>query len=115
MNAVLSAPRATERPTQVAGQKVCRSFLVNLEHGLHARPCAMLVRSLQPYQVSVFVELNGETASGKSILGLMSLAAGFGSNITFTITGQDAFSAMTKVEQLFETNFGANRPSGSQG
>lgn len=106
MNATLSAPSSLERPKDVAGQKVCQSFMVNLEHGLHARPCAMLVRALQPLHVSVVVASHDEQASGKSILGLMSLAAAFGANLTFTITGPDALQAMAKVAQLFETRFG---------
>ena len=65
----------------------------------------MLVKTLQPYLSTVEVESNGEKASGKSILGLMSLGAGPGSNITFTIEGEDAFQAMSELERLFSTNF----------
>jgi phosphotransferase system HPr (HPr) family protein len=115
MNAMLSAPSAIERPKEMAGQKLCRSFRVNLEHGLHARPCAMLVKTLQPLHVSVVVASQGEQASGKSILGLMSLAAAFGDDLAFTITGPDAFQAMTKVAQLFETRFGTTGGSGDSG
>lgn len=106
MNAVVSA-HGLARPTERAVEAVRRSFIVRLEHGLHARPCAMLVQVVQPFLVTVEVEVNGEKASGKSILGLMSLAAGFGSKITFTIAGQNAFQAMAGVERLFATHFGA--------
>ena len=83
-----------------------RSFVINLVQGLHARPCAMLVKTLQPYKIAVEVEANGEKASGKSILGLMSLAAGHGDRISFSLAGEDAPAAMARVEQLFQTNFG---------
>ena len=83
--------------------------MINLAHGLHARPCAMLVKALQPYRIAVEVEANGEKASGKSILGLMSLAAGHGDRITFSLAGEDALAAMAGVEQLFQTNFGQSQ------
>jgi len=86
---------------------VSSSFVLELEHGLHARPCAMLVQTLQRYSVVAEVEVNGEKASGKSILGLMALAAGQGSKMTFTLVGENAFEAMGEVERLFESHFGA--------
>jgi len=84
---------------------VRRTFVLNVKQGLHARPCAMLVKTLQPYRLSVEVEAHGEKASGTSILGLMSLAAGFGSRITFTIVGNQAPEAMELVDALFKSNF----------
>lgn len=113
MTAVLSSSRPNVRPGLVPKQAAQRSFVVNLEHGLHARPCAILVKTLQPYRSGVLVELNGETASGKSILGLMALAAGPGSTISFTIQGEDAFEAIAQVERLFATNFDASQASAS--
>ena len=82
-----------------------RSFVVNLEHGLHARPCALLIKRLKPFRAEVLVEANREQASGHSIMGLMALAAGLGSSVTFTISGPDAPEAMLAVEHLFETQF----------
>jgi phosphocarrier protein HPr len=82
-----------------------QSFLVNTKHGLHARPCALLVKTLMPFRSEVLVEANGEEASGHSIMGLMALAAGFGCRITFTITGEDAAEAMEVVRSLFATHF----------
>ena len=87
------------------GSSVRRSFVVGLEHGLHARPCALLIKTLRPFASDVLVESNGEQASGHSIMGLMMLAAGSGCRITFTITGPDALDAMAAVEQLFATGF----------
>ena len=82
-----------------------QTFLVNLLHGLHARPCALLVKRLQRFQANVEVEANGERASGHSIMSLMALAASYGSEVTFTITGADAAEAMAVVTRLFETHF----------
>ena len=111
MSAVLSSRRPNVRPGLVPEQATHRSFVVNLEHGLHARPCAILVKTLQQYRSNVLVELNGETASGKSILGLMALAAGPGSTISFTLQGEDAFEAIAQVERLFATNFDVSQAS----
>jgi len=105
MNAVVSPRPVEARRSQAASQEIRRTFVVNLEHGLHARPCAALVKALQPYHLTVDVEVNGEQASGKSILGLMALGAGYRSNITFTMAGEKVFEAMAEVERLFSTNF----------
>src|SRR5579864_7971089 len=113
MTAVSSSRRPNARPGLVPKQATQRSFVLNLEHGPHARPCAILVKTLQSYRSSVLVELNGETASGKSILGLMALAAGPGSTINFTIQGEDAFEAIAQVERLFATNFEVSHASSS--
>jgi phosphotransferase system HPr (HPr) family protein len=107
MNAVASTRTVETRRAASGAQTLRRSFVLNLEHGLHARPCAVLVKTLQPYHLEVEVEVNGEIASGKSILGLMALGAGYGSNVTFAMTGEKAFEAMAKVERIFATNFEA--------
>lgn len=108
MNAAVSARPLPHRPALPQPHRVRRTFVVNLEHGLHARPCAMIVRALQPYQATVDVEANGETASGKSILGLMALAAEHGAKLTFTAVGKDSFNALAAVEQVFASRFGTN-------
>ncbi len=95
------APRYSRPPVQTLRQ----TFVLNLEHGLHARPCALLIKTLVPFRCDVQVEANGERANGHSIMGLMALAAAKGSKITFTITGQSAPAAMAAVSQVFETNF----------
>jgi phosphocarrier protein HPr len=81
------------------------TFVINLEHGLHARPCALLVKTLRPFACEVTVEANGERASGHSIMSLMALAAGHGTAATFTMAGPDAPAAMAAVSHLFETRF----------
>jgi len=105
MNTVVFSRRPDPRRTQAVAQTVRRTFVVNVEHGLHARPCALLVKTVAPYRSTVEVEADGNTASAKSILGLMALGAGYGSEITFTIVGDDAFQAMAAVHRLFHTQF----------
>ena len=105
MNAVVSE-RSVSGHGAGEPAAVCQSFVVNLEHGLHARPCAMLVQAVQRFHGTVEVEVNGEKASGKSILGLMSLAAGYGAKVTYTIIGEHAHQTMANVERVFTSDFG---------
>lgn len=81
--------------------RVSETFPVPLLHGLHARPCALIVKVLHPFMADAKVEMQGAVASGHSILGLMSLAAGPGSKVTFTFTGKDAVPALAAVRKLF--------------
>jgi phosphocarrier protein HPr len=82
-----------------------QTFVLDLAYGLHARPCALLVKTLRPFRCLVEVQANGQQADGKSVMGLMALAAGRGSKITFTMTGEDAAPAMAAVSRVFETHF----------
>jgi phosphotransferase system HPr (HPr) family protein len=93
------APDGPNKPT------LRQTFAMTNRNGLHARPCALLVKTLRPFACEVKVEHDGATASGNSILGLMSLAVGFGSKLTFIINGSEAARAMAAVQQLFETQF----------
>jgi phosphocarrier protein HPr len=82
------------------------TFVMTNRHGMHAQPCALLVKTLRPFACEVKVERDdGEAASGKSILGLMALAAGFGSKLTFMISGSEAARVMAAGQQLFKTQF----------
>ena len=65
----------------------------------------MLVKILRYYHSTVTVEANGNMASGNSIWGMLTLAAGYGVQITFTIVGEDASQAMAAVHHLFDACF----------
>lgn len=93
------APDGPTKPT------LRQTFAMTNRNGLHARPCALLVKTLRPFACEVKVEHDDTTASGNSILGLMSLAAGFESKLTFIIGGSEAARALAAVQRLFETQF----------
>ena len=93
------APVRADKPT------LRQTFTMTNCKGLHARPCALLVKTLRHLACDVTVESGDATASGHSILGLMALAAGFGSKLTFVITGSKAARAMGAVQRLFDTQF----------
>jgi phosphocarrier protein HPr len=73
--------------------------------GIHARPAAMFVKTASRFDCSVLVEKDGETVNGKSIMGLMMLAAGPGSKLTVHCEGQDATKAAQELESLLHRKF----------
>ena len=73
--------------------------------GIHARPAAMVVRITNKFKAEVFVEKDDEQVNGKSIMGLMMLAAGKGSKVKFVASGADAEAMLTEIEALFARKF----------
>jgi phosphocarrier protein len=73
--------------------------------GIHARPAAMIVRVTNKFKAEVFVEKDDEQVNGKSIMGLMMLAAAKGSKIKFVATGEDAEGMLNELEALFAKKF----------
>ena len=73
--------------------------------GIHARPAAMFVKTANKFQSDITVEKDGEQVNGKSIMGLMMLAAGQGSKLIITAEGHDAEAAVLELESLFQRKF----------
>jgi len=82
-----------------------RDFMVHNKLGIHARPAAMFVKTANRFHCEIFVEKDGEKVNGKSIMGLMMLAAGPGSKLTVSAHGQDASQALAELEMLIERKF----------
>ncbi len=82
-----------------------RDFLVSNKLGIHARPAAMFVKTANRFRCDIFVEKDGEKVNGKSIMGLMMLAAGPGSILTVSAHGQDASQALAELQTLLESKF----------
>lgn len=74
--------------------------------GLHARPAAMLVKTATAFKSDVFLARDGQVVNGKSIMGVMMLAANLGTEITITVKGADEEKAMEALVGLFESKFG---------
>jgi len=74
--------------------------------GLHARAAARLVQLAAGFDCEITVTLNGKKVSGKSIMGIMMLAAAKGSSIEITTAGVDEVEAMAQLEQLILDKFG---------
>jgi len=73
--------------------------------GIHARPAAMFVKVANRFGCDIFVEKDGEKINGKSIMGLMMLAAGPGSKVTLHVRGNDASAAIAELEELVKRKF----------
>ena len=73
--------------------------------GIHARPAAMFVKTANRFACDIFVEKDGEKINGKSIMGLMMLAAGPGSKLTIHANGADAPQALAEIEALMQRKF----------
>lgn len=82
-----------------------RMFEVTNKMGIHARPAAMIVRIANKHDVEIYVERDGELVNGKSIMGLMMLAAGEGSKLKFIASGPDAKSVLDEMQELFKSKF----------
>jgi phosphocarrier protein HPr len=85
---------------------VTKDFRVTNKLGIHARPAAQFVKAANRFSCSIFVERDGEKVNGKSILGLMMLAAGPGSILTIHAQGFDASQAIAELQTLIESGFG---------
>ncbi len=81
-------------------------FTIKNRHGLHARPAAMLVKIASQYESDIFIMKEGLEINGKSIMGVMMLAAEIGSEITIRTSGHDEDLAMDALTDLFENKFG---------
>jgi len=88
-----------------ANQQLVKELVVQNKMGIHARPAAMIVRITNKFKAEVFVEKEEEQVNGKSIMGLMMLAAGKGSLVKFLATGDDAAQMLNELEQLFVRKF----------
>ncbi len=74
--------------------------------GLHARPAAVFVQTANRFESSVEVQKEDLKIDGKSIMGIMTLAAEMGSSITVRVTGKDATATLEALAKLIESNFG---------
>jgi len=74
--------------------------------GLHARAAAQLVQTANRFRADVTIEKDGNEVNGKSIMGLLMLAAPQGSRITVTVSGEDAAEAMKVIGTLINDGFG---------
>src|SRR5688572_20799426 len=85
--------------------KVTKELVVSNKLGIHARPAALFVKTANRFTCDIFVEKDGETVNGKSIMGLMMLAAGPGSKLMISAQGGDAARAVVEIEELMKRKF----------
>jgi phosphocarrier protein len=87
------------------GNKIAKEIEIVNKLGLHARPCAKFVKLANTFRCDVWVLKDDDTVNGKSIMGLMMLAAGIGSRLMITCEGTDAEQALEAIEKLILSKF----------
>lgn len=85
-----------------------QEFTICNKLGMHARPAAQFVKRASKYACSIWVEKDEEQVNGKSIMGLMMLAAGHGAKLVITAEGSDAEAALQELGSLIQNGFDDN-------
>ena len=80
--------------------------IIRNKRGLHARASAKVVEASARFQSEIHVVKDGNAVNGRSIMGLMMLAASIGSEVEITAQGPDAMEALTAMLALVEAKFG---------
>lgn len=83
-----------------------RKVVVPNRAGLHTRPASMIVRVAAKFQSEFFIRKDGYEINGKSIIGVMTLAAEQGASLTLLFNGPDEAAAAEAMQDLFEGGFG---------
>ena len=86
-------------------QTAQREFVVINKLGIHARPAALFVKAANRFTCNILVEKDGEQINGKSIMGLMMLAAGPGSTLVVNCEGDDCQEALAEIDALIKRKF----------
>ena len=92
--AAAQTPSTARRTVEICNQK-----------GLHARAAARFVKTAAQFEADIWVRKNGTAVSGRSIMGLMMLAAASGALVEISATGPDAATAVESLARLIECKF----------
>ena len=84
---------------------VRKTFKITNKQGLHARPAALFVRTAARYSSEIWVTKDDDEVNGKSIMGLMMLAAEYGSEVEVRVEGADEEAAIDELDRLFSGGF----------
>jgi phosphocarrier protein HPr len=95
----------SRKKAEVPSHRLEKEIVIWNRNGLHARPAAMFVKTANRYRAELWVEKDGERVNGKSIMGLMMLAAGKGSALKLIAEGPDAEKVLTEIQELIESRF----------
>lgn len=83
-----------------------RKITVTNKTGLHARPAALLVQTASKFSSDITLVKEGSEVNAKSIMGIMALGAGQGTELTIKVSGADEEEALNALLELFNSNFG---------
>jgi phosphocarrier protein HPr len=88
--------------------KVSRKIEIKNKLGLHARAAALLVQTANRFSAQITLSKDGQTADGRSIMGVLTLAATQGSKIQVEAVGDDAEQAVKAIERIVDKRFNEN-------
>jgi len=83
-----------------------REVTIRNRAGLHTRPASMLVKTASQFDADVYLRRDNYEINGKSVIGVMTLAAEQGATLTLVVEGADEAEAADAIEALFEDGFG---------
>jgi phosphocarrier protein len=83
-----------------------RTFTIQNSLGMHARPAAMVVQAANRFRSDIQFEKDGLQINAKSIMGVLTLAAGRGASVVVVCEGDDAAEALAALAKIFESGFG---------
>jgi len=90
------------------GKIVVYELVIENRSGLHARPAAAFVKTANRFRAEITVTKDGDSVNGKSIMGLLTLAAARGTKLVIEAEGEDAAEAVDAIQSLVEGNFNEN-------
>ncbi|SHK07057.1 HPr family phosphocarrier protein [Paramaledivibacter caminithermalis] len=79
------------------------TVVVNNKSGLHARPAGLFVRTANKFKASITVSKNGRSVNGKSIMGILGIAASKGDELEIIAEGHDEIEAINEIKVLFNS------------
>lgn len=85
---------------------ISRDFKISNRLGLHARPSAQLTQVASRFHSDVYLARDGRRVNAKSIMGVMMLAAGFGTTVSVEAVGPDEEAAVAAIGALIDSRFG---------
>lgn len=85
---------------------ITQEVIVKNRAGLHTRPASMIVRTASQFDADVYIQKDSYEINGKSVIGVMTLAAEQGATLTLIFDGEDEDAAADAVVNLFEEGFG---------
>ena len=83
---------------------ITKTFCIKNKLGIHARPAGQIVKTASRFSSSIYLSKNGNEVNAKSIMGVLMLEAGFGSEVMLRIEGDDEFEALQALEELIDQN-----------
>jgi len=85
--------------------KVVKKLEITNKLGLHARAAALLVQTVNKFAAQVIFSKDGQATDGRSIMGVLTLAATQGSKVQVEASGEDAERVVKAIEKLFDSRF----------